>query len=95
MTARRDLDRQPSGRSGPSPAPTNCAAQREGRIVLKPTNSRVVIRPFEPTSDQRIERILARSMSLSEAEVDLLLGDVMSEFHNRHHRRPATSSCTV
>jgi predicted GH43/DUF377 family glycosyl hydrolase len=59
---------------------------RRTGIVLKPTNSRVVIRPFEPTSTQRVERILARLMALAEPEVDSLLQDVMSEFHNRHQR---------
>jgi predicted GH43/DUF377 family glycosyl hydrolase len=59
---------------------------RRTGIVLKPNNSRVVIRPFEPTSAHRIERILARLMSLSEPEVDSLIDDVMREFHNRHQR---------
>ena len=59
---------------------------RRTGIVLKPNNSRVVIRPFEPASDQRIERIIARVMSLSEPEVDVLLDDVMREFHSRHQR---------
>src|SRR5262249_37778508 len=59
---------------------------RRPGIVLKPSNSRVVLRPFEPTNPQRIERILARLISLSEEEVDRLLGEVMSEFHNRHQK---------
>jgi predicted GH43/DUF377 family glycosyl hydrolase len=59
---------------------------RRTGIVLRPSNSRVVIRPFEPTNPQRIERILARLLSLTEEEVDRLLGDVMSEFHNRHQK---------
>jgi predicted GH43/DUF377 family glycosyl hydrolase len=59
---------------------------RRTGIVLKPNNSRVVIRPFEPTSDHRIERIVSRVMSLSDQEVDLLIEDVMREFHNRHQR---------
>ena len=63
----------------------NLSVRRTG-IVLKPNNSRVVIRPFEPASDQRIERIIARIVSLSEMEVDLLLDDVMREFHSRHQR---------
>jgi predicted GH43/DUF377 family glycosyl hydrolase len=57
---------------------------RRTGIVLKPSNSRVVIRPFEPTDEKRFERIIARIMSLSEPEVDLLVADVMREFHNRH-----------
>jgi predicted GH43/DUF377 family glycosyl hydrolase len=55
-------------------------------IVLRPNNSRVVIRPFEPTSEHRFERILGRVASLSEAEVELLLEDVMREFRNRHQK---------
>lgn len=55
-------------------------------LVLKPNNSRVVIRPFEPTSELRIERILARLMSLSEPDVDFLIDDVMREFHYRHQK---------
>src|SRR5262245_11442129 len=59
---------------------------RRTGIVLRPNNSRVVIRPFEPTSEHRIERILGRVGSLSEAEVDTLLADVMQEFHDRHQK---------
>ena len=59
---------------------------RRTGIVLKPNNSRVVIRPFEPPSDSRIERIIARVMALTEAEADAMIGDVMREFYNRHHR---------
>jgi predicted GH43/DUF377 family glycosyl hydrolase len=59
---------------------------RRTGILLKPNNSRVVIRPFEPTDPRRIERILARTMSLTEAEVDSLIDGVMREFHNRHSR---------
>ena len=70
---------------GPGNRRARLKVRRTG-IVLKPTNSRVVIRPFELTNPQRIERILARLMSVSEPEVDFLLGDVMSEFHNRHQK---------
>ena len=55
-------------------------------IVLKPTNSRVVIRPFEPTSEHRFEKIIARVSALSEQEVDALLETVMREFRERHQR---------
>jgi len=59
---------------------------RRTGIVLRPSNSRVVIRPFEPTSEHRVERILARIMSLPERDVDVLLEDVMREFRNRHQK---------
>ena len=55
-------------------------------IILKPTNSRVVIRPFEPTSDNRIEKIIARVSSLPEDQVERLLDKVMQEFRERHQR---------
>jgi len=55
-------------------------------IVLKPNNSRVVIRPFEPTSEQRFEKIIARVASLSEDDVAVQLDKVMREFHGRHQR---------
>jgi predicted GH43/DUF377 family glycosyl hydrolase len=55
-------------------------------IILKPTNSRVVIRPFELQNEHRIEKIIARIASLSEQQVDELLSDVMREFRERHQR---------
>src|SRR6516225_9857834 len=55
-------------------------------IILKPTNSRVVVRPFEPTSDNRIEKIIARVSSLPEDQVERLLDKVMQEFRERHQR---------
>jgi hypothetical protein len=55
-------------------------------IILKPTNSRVVIRPFEPASENRIEKIIARVASLPESEVECLLEKVMREFRERHQR---------
>ncbi len=55
-------------------------------IVLKPTNSRVVIRPFEVANDTRVERIIARVVSLSEPEVDAQLEVVMRDFRERHQR---------
>jgi predicted GH43/DUF377 family glycosyl hydrolase len=55
-------------------------------IVLKPTNSRVILRPFEIPNESRIERILGRIASLSDTEVEVQLADVMKEFHGRHQR---------
>jgi len=70
---------------GPARRRSRLNVRRTG-IVLKPNNSRVVIRPFELANEQRVERIIARIMSLSEPEVDFMLEDVMREFHNRHQR---------
>src|SRR3954452_23335167 len=55
-------------------------------IILKPSNSRVVIRPFEVPSENRIEKIIARVSSLSECQVEELLEKVMREFRERHQR---------
>ena len=66
-------------------APAVADVRRTG-IVLKPSNSRVVIRPFELANDSRVERIIAHVMSLSEPEVDSLIENVMREFYNRHQK---------
>src|ERR1051326_942800 len=55
-------------------------------IVLKPNNSRVLFRPFEPTNQERTLKIIARVMSVSDQEVSALLADVMREFQGRHQR---------
>jgi predicted GH43/DUF377 family glycosyl hydrolase len=55
-------------------------------IILKPTNSRVVIRPFDVANESRVERIIARIASLSEQEVGCQLEQVMREFGERHQR---------
>ncbi len=55
-------------------------------IVLKPTNSRVVIRPFEIPNANRVEKIIARIASLSEDEVERQLATVMRDFRDRHQR---------
>src|SRR6516164_10919058 len=55
-------------------------------IILKPSNTRVVIRPFEVTSETRIEKIIARISSLPEGEVEHLLEKVMRDFRERHQR---------
>ncbi|MDZ4784334.1 MAG: glycoside hydrolase family 130 protein [Planctomycetia bacterium] len=55
-------------------------------IVLKPNNSRVLFRRSEPANQERILKIIARVMSVSDPEVSLLLADVMREFQGRHQR---------
>ena len=55
-------------------------------IVLRPNNSRVVIRPFQPADDHRVERIIGRVCALSEAQVEAQLDDVMQEFRDRHQK---------
>jgi predicted GH43/DUF377 family glycosyl hydrolase len=55
-------------------------------ITIRSTASRVVFRPFEPANPERILKIIARVMALSESEVDDLLAQVMEEFRERHQR---------
>jgi predicted GH43/DUF377 family glycosyl hydrolase len=78
-------DTAPPAPVSPGPAAYQLNVRRTG-IVLKPNNTRVVIRPFQPASEHRIERILGRVAALSEAEVDLLLEDVFREFRDRHQK---------
>ena len=55
-------------------------------IVLKPDVARVLFRPFSPVGDERPLRILARVLSLPEAEVIEMLARVLAEFKTRHQR---------
>jgi predicted GH43/DUF377 family glycosyl hydrolase len=55
-------------------------------IVLRPNNSRVVFRPFEPMGAERVTRIIARVMALTEGEVEAQLEGVLREFRGRHQR---------
>jgi predicted GH43/DUF377 family glycosyl hydrolase len=54
--------------------------------VLKPNQTRVLLRPFTPGGPQRIDRIIARIMSLPEEQVRQLLDEVSTEFCQRHHQ---------
>lgn len=63
-----------------------CMDVKRTGITLKPNNSRVVIRPFEPTSEQRFEKIISRVAALSEDDVASQLDAVMREFRGRHQR---------
>lgn len=54
------------------------------KIVLNPSHSRVLIRPFVPHGE-RAGRIISRVMALSEDEVKRLLGEVVRDFAGRHH----------
>jgi predicted GH43/DUF377 family glycosyl hydrolase len=55
-------------------------------IVLKPNHARVVFQPFQPVNEDRILKIIGRVMSLTEAEVDSLLAEVLREFTARHQK---------
>ena len=53
-------------------------------LVLHPDRTRVLMRPFNPTNEQRAARICAHVMALSENEVHTLLEEVQAEFAGRH-----------
>src|SRR5580658_9518990 len=66
-------------------APLPFHAKRIGPILV-PDRSRVLMRPFRPTTDDIARRIVARVMALPEDEAAGLLGRVLGEFANRHER---------
>ena len=59
---------------------------RRTGIVLKPNNARALFRPFDPTSQERYLKVIARVMALSEYETESLLASVLREFGERHHQ---------
>jgi predicted GH43/DUF377 family glycosyl hydrolase len=54
--------------------------------ILRPDQSRVLLRPFSPEDPQRVGRIIARIMSLPEDQVGSLLDEVSAEFSQRHQQ---------
>lgn len=52
--------------------------------ILKPDQSRVLLRPFSPGSPERVARIIARIISLPEDQVGALLDGISAEFSQRH-----------
>ena len=59
---------------------------RRSKTVLKPDQSRVLLRPFTPGDSQRVGGIIARIMSLPEERVGPLLDEICAEFSQRHRR---------
>jgi predicted GH43/DUF377 family glycosyl hydrolase len=54
--------------------------------ILKPDQSRVLLRPFNLGDSQRVGRTIARIMSLPEDQVGSLLDEVSAEFSQRHQQ---------
>jgi predicted GH43/DUF377 family glycosyl hydrolase len=52
--------------------------------ILRPDQSRVLLRPFSPGNSQRVEGIIARIMSFPEERVGVLLDEISAEFSERH-----------
>jgi predicted GH43/DUF377 family glycosyl hydrolase len=64
---------------------TTVHAKRIGP-TLTPDRTRVLLRPFRPSTEEIARRITARVMALPETEVDRLLGIIHGEFGNRHEQ---------
>jgi len=64
-----------------SDLPVNVVRRNER---FAPDASRVLIRPFMTQNAARITNIIGRALTLSDAEVEALLAEVMTEFSGRH-----------
>src|ERR1041385_714373 len=64
--------------------PPTVHAKRIGPTLV-PDRSRVLMRPFRPTTEDIARRIVRQVMALSEADVARVLGGVLKEFGDRHH----------
>ncbi|MFQ5651364.1 MAG: glycoside hydrolase family 130 protein [bacterium] len=53
-------------------------------VLLEPDSKRVLLRPFEPTSEERTSRIIARILALPEEKVKDEIVQVLDEFGGRH-----------
>jgi predicted GH43/DUF377 family glycosyl hydrolase len=62
---------------------TTVHAKRIGP-TLTPDRTRVLMRPFRPTTDDIARRIVARVMALPDEQIAGLIGHVLGEFADRH-----------
>jgi predicted GH43/DUF377 family glycosyl hydrolase len=53
-------------------------------IRLLPDNRRVILRPFVPNSEKKLNHIISRIISMQEERAEALLNDVLKEFSTRH-----------
>src|SRR5690349_817887 len=54
--------------------------------ILKPDQTRVLLRPFYPGGPERASRIVARVMAIPEDRVGPLLDEVSADFSQRHQQ---------
>jgi predicted GH43/DUF377 family glycosyl hydrolase len=57
---------------------------RRDATILRPDQTRVLLRPFSPGDSERVGRIIARVTSLPEDQVRLILEEICTEFSRRH-----------
>lgn len=55
-------------------------------LIIKPDQSRVLLRPFSPGDAERASRIITRIMAIPEEQVAPLLEQISAEYSQRHHR---------
>jgi len=53
--------------------------------TLRPDHSRVLLRPFRPTTDEIARRVVERVMALSDEQVAAEIAALLGEFADRHH----------
>jgi predicted GH43/DUF377 family glycosyl hydrolase len=59
---------------------------RRTSLILKPDQSRVLLRPFSPGDSQRGSQIIDRILSIPDEQVTTLLEDISAEFSRRHQQ---------
>src|SRR5712692_2494933 len=64
----------------------NSIQVKRAATILRPDQSRVLLRPFNPEDPQRASRIIARVMLLPENRVGPLLDEITAEFSQRHQQ---------
>jgi hypothetical protein len=57
---------------------------KRSETILKPDQSRVLLRPFSPGNAGRVGGILARILAIPEDQVASILDEVTAEFSQRH-----------
>src|SRR5881275_3271406 len=65
---------------------SNSLQVRRTPPVLRPDQSRVLLRPFVPGDSERVRGIIGRIMQIPEYRVGPLLEEVSEEFSRRHHQ---------
>lgn len=83
LPLRKSFMQRDSPRVGETRRPLNLIRHD---LVLKPDQSRVLLRPFDPGDAGRVSRIVDRIMAIPEADVGLLLENVCTEFSQRHRQ---------
>jgi predicted GH43/DUF377 family glycosyl hydrolase len=58
---------------------------KRAATILHPSQSRVLLRPFNPGDPQRLGRIVSRVMTIPEDQVELLVDEVAAEFSQGGH----------